>query len=133
MEICQSCLTSFDDDIVQTVQFSIWEKVDRQWYLCPDCTAKLQDMVLGFMGEQEPADAGTWPGARWNPAAWRAASYEALLENLAAKISKYEAKLTLTEMANVIENTASDYDDICEAVRVLRKLARQEMNTMNNK
>jgi len=51
MEICQSCLTSFEDDATKDVRFTIWEEVNRQWYLCPSCAAKLQDLVLGFMGE----------------------------------------------------------------------------------
>jgi len=152
MEICQSCLTSFDDDTTKDVRFTIWEEVNRQWYLCPDCAAKLQDIVLGFMGEQGPADATTQPKG--------APNFAESLENLAARISKHEAEkqswvpilgiqwytpsdepeeteLTLTEIADVIENTVSDYMLAARTVRVLRKYARQEVNTektkMNNK
>ena len=116
MEICQSCLTSFEDDATKDVRFTIWEEVNRQWYLCPDCAAKLQDMVLGFMGEQGPADGASH---RWAPVTWQqkgtcmdvghgfkcrgtwrlkgTPSYEESLENLIAKISNYEERTSRLE------------------------------------
>ena len=104
MEICQSCLTSFDDDTTKDVRFTIWEEVNRQWYLCPDCAAKLQDIVLGFMGEQGPADATTQPK--------KVPSYEESLENLAAKISKHEAeKQSWVPVVGMKNGTCSEQED----------------------
>ena len=56
MEICQSCGVKFAKDRTQHVEFAIWDVIDRYWIMCPNCADKLQDMVLGFMGELPPGD-----------------------------------------------------------------------------
>jgi len=66
MEICQSCgariiaepVPTGSTSLVKsiTVDFTVFGGIMRRWGLCEPCTDKLQDLVLGFMGELPPGD-----------------------------------------------------------------------------
>lgn len=61
-EICQSCggkINMYDD---RQVEFRVANGVSRGWVVCVPCADKLQDMVLGFMGELPPGDEPLPPG-----------------------------------------------------------------------
>ena len=63
-DVCQKCLASFEEDSTQDVEFTVWGKIERRWYLCDNCCDKLVEMVLGYMNEvntSEGADVGAKP------------------------------------------------------------------------
>ena len=63
-ERCQSCCKEILFYRQQDVKFSNPSGVVRVWTMCPDCAAKLQNLVLGFMGELPPKDIEPSPGIK---------------------------------------------------------------------
>ena len=66
MEICQSCSAKIEVFLAQErVTFTVVGGVTRSWVLCESCKGKLQDMVLGYMGELPPEQGS--PESLWEP------------------------------------------------------------------
>ena len=65
-EICQSCSKTIEVFIAQErVSFTVIGGITRSWVMCKNCAAKLQEMVLGYMGELPPNSVGEPNGTGW--------------------------------------------------------------------